>query len=59
VGFDHALNARSDAFEPMFLSSDFAMVRTSGEYIALPAERQWKSILIPGAPAFRRARVGD
>jgi hypothetical protein len=27
----------------MFLSSDFALMRTSGEYIALAAERQSKS----------------
>jgi hypothetical protein len=59
VGFDHAPNARGDAFEHMFLSSDFAMMRTSGEYIALPAERQWKSILISVARPFRPAGVGD
>jgi predicted RNA-binding protein with PUA-like domain len=38
------LNAGSEAFGSRFLFNDFAMVRTSGEYIALPGERQSKSV---------------
>jgi hypothetical protein len=39
----YSLNAESEALSPDFLSSDFAVIRTSGEYIVLARERQWKS----------------
>jgi predicted RNA-binding protein with PUA-like domain len=43
------------------LSIDFAMMRTAGEYIVLPRERQWKSNLLPVAPVSPGGRecIGD
>jgi hypothetical protein len=50
----------------MFVSSDFAMMRTSGEYIALSLERQWKSVprskLLPALTTggrYKSYRQGD
>jgi hypothetical protein len=48
-----------EAFSRSFLSNEFTVMRTSGGYIALSGECQWKSVLIHGAPTFRRAGVHD
>src|SRR4029077_19295073 len=56
-GLSFYAERRKQSVEPVLLSSEFAVFRTSGEYIVLPGERQWKSVQGGVAPAFRRARA--